>query len=71
MASNNKKEKSPEALDSVQDKALQEPSSPTPEPSSNKYAPQERVRPTIGRDQIGGPKQRVTPRFNSVSTVLN
>lgn len=36
----------------------------------NKYAPRPRIRPTIGRDQIGGPKQRVTPKFNSVSTTL-
>ena len=37
----------------------------------NKYAPKARVRPTIGKDQIGGPKQQVTPRFNSVRTVLH
>ena len=41
-----------------------------PQPKS-KYAPKPKVIPTIGKNQIGGKKQRVTPKFNSVSTQLN
>lgn len=41
-----------------------------PQPKS-KYATKPKVVPTIGKNQIGGKKQRVTPKFNSVSTQLN
>lgn len=41
-----------------------------PQPKS-KYAPKPKVIPTIGKNQIGGKKQRVTPKFNSVSTELH
>ena len=36
-----------------------------------KYSPQARVRPSIGKQRIGGPKERVTPKFNSVSTTIH
>ena len=42
-----------------------------PQPPASKYAPKPKVVPTIGKNQIGGKKQRVTPKFNSVSTQLN
>lgn len=41
-----------------------------PQPKS-KYAPKPKVIPTIGKNQIGSKKQRITPKFNSVSTQLN
>jgi hypothetical protein len=41
-----------------------------PQPKS-KYAPKPKVIPSIGRNQVGGNRQRVTPKFNSVSTQLN
>lgn len=54
------------------EKSIKEPqSSPSPKPESNKYARKPKVRPTIGKNQIGGPKERVTPKFNSVRTELH
>jgi hypothetical protein len=41
-----------------------------PQPKS-KYAPKPKVIPSIGRNQVGGKRQRVTPKFNSVSTELH
>lgn len=73
---NNKQEKSQVDLDSPQAAQPKAPKAQKTEQVSEltpkrKYAPQARVKPTIGRNQVGGPKERITPKFNSVSTVIN